>query len=200
MKPLTHPLPALLLAGVLLASHLAKAAEAPSASVSATASSATNNSSANSSSNTNSVSSVPTGTSAAGTSAAGTSAVAASTHLGPNLGTAPPSSGISNVLQVISALILVVLIMLSLAWGIKSFGPKRLLGRVPVHVVGGANLGGRERVLVIEVQDQWIVIGATPNSITTLATLPRQPLNDEELQPGKPFSDWLKQIMEKRNG
>ncbi len=121
-------------------------------------------------------------------------------HAGISPASSTPTGGVGNVLQVISALILVVIIMLGLAWGLKNFGPKRLLGRVPVQVVGGANLGGRERVLVIEVADQWIVIGATPSSITTLATLPRQALNDDELQPGKPFSDWLKQIMEKRNG
>lgn len=139
---------------------------------------------------------------ATGAASAGSASVPTANNGKPanNIGVAQPGTGIGNVLQVISALVLVVLVMLGLAWGIKSFGPKRLLGRVPVQVVGGANLGGRERVLVIEVQDQWIVIGTTPNSITTLATLPRQPLNDDELQPGKPFSDWLKQIMEKRNG
>ncbi|MEN9867567.1 MAG: hypothetical protein RL748_3157 [Pseudomonadota bacterium] len=112
----------------------------------------------------------------------------------------PPATGIANLLQVISALILVVVIMLALAWALKNFGPKRLMGRVPVQVVGGVNLGGRERVLVIEVADQWIVIGTTPNQITTLATLPAQSLTNQEMQPGKPFSDWLKQIMEKKHG
>ena len=113
---------------------------------------------------------------------------------------APSGSGIGNLLQVLGALIFIIMLMLGLAWFLKNHGPKSLMGRVPVKVVGGVSLGGRERVLVIEVADQWLVIGATPNQITTLATLPRQPTPEDEPVPGKQFSIWLKQIMEKRNG
>jgi flagellar protein FliO/FliZ len=110
------------------------------------------------------------------------------------------SSSTGNLLQVISALIVVILVLLACAWAVKNFGPKNLLGKVPVRVVGGVNIGGRERVLVIEVADQWIVIGATPSQITALTTLPRQNTTEEGEIPGKQFSVWLKQMMEKRNG
>jgi flagellar protein FliO/FliZ len=215
MNTFTHkPLAALLLLGSLLcslpgdvsaASASASAGDAASSAKSSTvaASAVTNGASANASATALASASATALTSASATASASPPRPAIG-NVGNPSGmhpvTSAPTSGVSSVLQVMSALILVVIIMLGLAWGLKNFGPKRLLGRVPVQVVGAANLGGRERVLVIEVADQWIVIGATPNSITTLATLPRQTLNDEELQPGKPFSDWLKQIMEKRNG
>lgn len=109
-------------------------------------------------------------------------------------------SAVGHLMQVMGALLFVIMLMLALAWFVKNHGPKSLLGRVPVKVVGGVNLGGRERVLVIEVADQWLVIGATPGQITTLATLPRQATPEDEPVPGKQFSIWLKQIMEKRNG
>lgn len=109
-------------------------------------------------------------------------------------------SAVGHLMQVMGALLFVIMLMLGLAWFLKNHGPKSLLGRVPVKVVGGVNLGGRERVLVIEVADQWLVIGTTPGQITTLATLPRQATPEDEPVPGKQFSLWLKQIMEKRNG
>ena len=36
------------------------------------------------------------------------------------------------------------------------------------------NLGGRERMLVVEVGNQWIVVGASPGRVNALATMPRQ--------------------------
>jgi flagellar protein FliO/FliZ len=110
------------------------------------------------------------------------------------------SGGMANLLQVVGALMLVIIVLLGLAWVLKNHGPKHLLGRVPVRVVGGVNIGGRERVLVIEVADQWIVIGATPNQITPITTLPRQNMAEDNEVPSKQFSVWLKQMMEKRNG
>ncbi len=109
-------------------------------------------------------------------------------------------SSAANLLQVISALFVVILVLLGCAWAVKNFAPKRLLGKVPMRVVGGVNIGGRERVLVIEVADQWIVIGATPTQITPITTLPRQNTAEDAEIAGKPFSAWLKQMMEKRNG
>jgi flagellar protein FliO/FliZ len=111
----------------------------------------------------------------------------------------PANSGMANLLQVVGALMLVIIVLLGCAWVLKNHGPRNLLGRVPVRVVGGVNIGGRERVLVIEVADQWIVIGATPSQITPITTLPRQNMAEDNEVPGKQFSVWLKQMMEKRN-
>jgi len=84
----------------------------------------------------------------------------------------------------------------------KRFGPKNMVGGTTVRIVGGVSVGSRERVLVIEAADQWIVIGVAPGRVNTLATMPRQentPLA-ESTPVGKNFSDWLKHTIEKRNG
>jgi flagellar protein FliO/FliZ len=125
----------------------------------------------------------------------------------PHSAASPPATApaaapapISNLFQVILALIVVLLIMFGCAWLLKNHGPRRLLARVPARVIGGVNLGGRERILVVEVADQWLVVGSTPTQINLLTTLPRQESIDDEPIPGKQFSVWLKQVMEKRNG
>ena len=37
-------------------------------------------------------------------------------------------------------------------------------------LVGALNIGGRERIMVVEVGDQWIVVGASPGRVNALAT------------------------------
>jgi flagellar protein FliO/FliZ len=41
-------------------------------------------------------------------------------------------------------------------------------------MVGALSLGGRERIMVVEVGDQWIVVGASPGRVNALATMPKQ--------------------------
>ncbi|HAN55494.1 MAG TPA: flagellar assembly protein FliO, partial [Betaproteobacteria bacterium] len=69
-----------------------------------------------------------------------------------------------------------------------------------VRVVGGVSVGGRERVLIVEVADQWIVVGVAPGRVNALATMPRQENDVLTTAPAaQNFSSWLKQTMEKRN-
>lgn len=108
----------------------------------------------------------------------------------------------TGLLQIFLALALVIAIMLFLAWLLKRVGPISSANKLPVHVIGGISIGNRERVMVIEVADQWLVLGVTAQQINTLATLPKQELPVSESgtsQLTTPFSDWLKKTIEKRN-
>jgi flagellar protein FliO/FliZ len=44
--------------------------------------------------------------------------------------------------------------------------------------VGGIAVGSRERVLLLEVGEHWLVVGVAPGSVTGIATLPRGELPD----------------------
>ncbi|MGZ8292534.1 MAG: flagellar biosynthetic protein FliO [Telluria sp.] len=118
----------------------------------------------------------------------------------PNVGT---SAG--NLLQTIFALLLVLGLLAGLAWFMKRYGPKAVAGPANMRMVGALNLGGRERIMVVEVGDQWIVVGASPGRVNALATMPKQHNVEHAaiLQPGTApaggFADWLKQTIEKRN-
>jgi flagellar protein FliO/FliZ len=100
----------------------------------------------------------------------------------------------------------VVLAMLALfAWAMKRFGPRQPVGAAGLRIVGALNLGGRERLMVVEVGDQWIVVGASPGRVNALATMPKQDSapGPATLHPHGPaassFSEWLKQTIDKRN-
>ncbi|WP_426075422.1 flagellar biosynthetic protein FliO [Janthinobacterium sp. PSPC3-1] len=120
--------------------------------------------------------------------------------------TMAPTASSGSLLQTIFALMFVLALLIALAWAMKRYGPKALGGNSKMRVVSSLNLGGRERIVLIEVADQWIVVGASPGRINALATLPRQEgdlptLSSAQNGPAAAnFSEWLKQTIEKRNG
>jgi flagellar biosynthetic protein FliO len=123
--------------------------------------------------------------------------------------TMPAGSSTGSLLQTLFALILVLAVLGALAWFLKRYGPKVGGGNANVRVVGSLNLGGRERIVVVEVGNEWIVVGASPGRINALATMPRQDAQHGDsggtnaaLAPHAPaahsFADWLKQTIDKR--
>ena len=120
--------------------------------------------------------------------------------------TMAPSSSAGSLLQTIFALVFVLALLIGLAWVMKRYGPKAMGGNSKMRVVSSLNLGGRERIVLVEVADQWIVVGASPGRINALATMPRQEGELPQLATAQNgpaaanFSEWLKQTIEKRNG
>lgn len=119
---------------------------------------------------------------------------------------ASSGSGAAGLLQTIFALLLVLGLLIGLAWLLKRYGPKPGGGLANLRVVGALNIGGRERIIVVEVGDQWIVVGAAPGRVNALHTMPRQDVDlgagTGAAQGGIPatrFADWLKNTMDKRN-
>ena len=113
-----------------------------------------------------------------------------------------PSTG--SLFQTIFALMFVLALLAALAWALKRWGPRGHIGAGGLRIVSALNLGGRERIIVVEVGDQWIVVGAAPGRVNALATMPRQDSGaPATLAPHAPsassFSEWLKQTIEKRN-
>lgn len=115
---------------------------------------------------------------------------------------APPTPAGSG-LQLLFGLVVVLGLLMGIAWWLKRFGPARGVGTSAAKIVGGVSVGTRERVMVVEVGDQWIVIGVAPGSVNALSTMPRQeqPVQGDPYgQPAPNFSGWLKQTIDRRNG
>lgn len=117
---------------------------------------------------------------------------------------APPSAG-GSLLQTMFSLIVVLAILVGLAWLLKRYGPKTITGSANVKLVGALSIGARERILVVEVGEQWIVVGASPGRMNALATMPRQEAEEDppvaaQVLPSANFAEWFKQTIEKRNG
>ena len=113
------------------------------------------------------------------------------------------SGSTGGVLQVLFGLIFVLGLMAAAAWLLKRFGAARIASSgATARVIGGVSVGGRERVVVVEIADQWIVVGVAPGRVNALTTMPRQEVFAAPAMPpiSKNFSTWLKQTIEKRNG
>jgi len=112
-----------------------------------------------------------------------------------------PAGPASNMLTVTFGLLVVLAVMVGALWLMKrsGMGPMQRVGAI--KVVGGVSVGNRERVLVLEVADQWIVVGVAPGSVNALANMPRQEQLSETATPqqASQFANWLKQKIDKRN-
>ena len=122
-----------------------------------------------------------------------------------DLGPAPQPSSTGSLFQTTFALLFVLALLVGLAWLLKRFGPRTLGGGGnTVRLVGALNVGARERILVVEVGEQWIVVGASPGRMNALATMPRQEIDESAAAgstlPTANFAEWFKQTIEKRNG
>jgi flagellar protein FliO/FliZ len=118
----------------------------------------------------------------------------------------PPSAvGAGSMLQFAFGLLVVLGLIVAAGWFMKRFqvGPS---APGTVKVIAGASVGQRERVVVVEVGDNWLVLGVAPGRVNALHTMPRGELTTAA--PGAPaavnpqtaFAQWLKEKMEKRGG
>jgi flagellar protein FliO/FliZ len=91
---------------------------------------------------------------------------------GVGAGTAVPSLGFGAVLQTLFGLVIVIGFVFGCAWLARKFGFQGGKRTGLVKVVGGASLGNKERVAVVEIGDTWLVVGAGPGSVRLLHTMP----------------------------
>lgn len=116
----------------------------------------------------------------------------------------PAPSPTGGLLQVLLGLIVVLGLMAALAWVLRRFNSAKGLGHADIRVIGGVSVGNRERVVVVEIADQWIVVGVAPGRVSAVATMQKQDVaiatESDATPPAKNFSNWLAQTLEKRNG
>jgi len=85
-----------------------------------------------------------------------------------------PGVGAGTLGRTSVGLIAVIGIILLCAWLLKRFSGARGHNADMLTVVASRGIGQRERVVVVEIEDKWLVLGVTPHSINTLHTLDAQ--------------------------
>lgn len=115
-----------------------------------------------------------------------------------------PAGGTDSVLLTVSgALALIILVMVLLAWAARRSG---IAGRFNdgslIAVVASKSLGARERIVLIDVEDQRLVLGVTATQIVCLATLAK-PLSEQAEVPAAgagSFGQLLHKLRQKQRG
>lgn len=83
----------------------------------------------------------------------------------------PPAVSSSSIVQIIFSLLLVLAAIVLVAWLLKRMNLAQQGTAGHLKVIGGVAIGQRERVVLVEVDDTWLVVGVGPGQIRTLHTL-----------------------------
>ena len=97
-----------------------------------------------------------------------------------------------GVAQMVLGLALVLGLIVLASWLLRRFGSGPSSTGSLVRVVTAASVGPRERIVLVEIHDTWLVLGVAPGRVNTLHQLPRQPLSQADPQPTG-FARWLAQ-------
>jgi flagellar protein FliO/FliZ len=113
----------------------------------------------------------------------------------------PPALSTGSVLfQGLLGLLIVLAAMMLFFWFMRRFSPGQTGAQGVVKVVGGVMLGTREKLVVVEVGDTWLLLGVGGGQVNALHTLPRPDgVSAPELRdPLSGFSDKLKEVLKRR--
>lgn len=109
---------------------------------------------------------------------------------------------VGTYVQATLALALIIGLLFGTAWLARKLAGGKGFGQGGMKIIGGVALGPRERVVLVEVGDTWLVIGIVPGQIRTLHRLPKGD-TVETVSPtspdGAPFSQLLRSMKERQN-
>lgn len=98
-----------------------------------------------------------------------------SAALEPVAATGDALSGMAVLGKTAASLVLVVAAILLLAWLVRRFNLHSGAAAQHLRVVGSVAVGQRERVVLVEVDNTWLVLGVGGGQVTRLHELPAQP-------------------------
>ena len=106
-----------------------------------------------------------------------------------------------SVLPMILALVLVLALVPLAMWLLKKLGGSQpaAMQAAGLRIVTQLALGPRERVVVVEAGDRWLLLGVTAAAVNRIGTLPRpdgaqEPAAAGAATPAAPFRQLLQQI------
>lgn len=115
---------------------------------------------------------------------------------------APPAPlGAGSLLQVLLGLGVVLVLLMGGAFVMRRLGRIPGLANQAIKTIAAASVGTRERVVLLEVSGQWVLVGVAPGQVRALATLPKGELPAApEMRAAHPgFAQILQRFTDRRN-
>lgn len=78
------------------------------------------------------------------------------------------------IVKIIGSLVLVILMMIVLLYFMKRFSFKGSVIHDSVRIISALSIGPRERIMLLQVGEEQILVGSTPSSIRPLHVLDKQ--------------------------
>jgi len=102
------------------------------------------------------------------------------------------------LLKLTGGLLLVVLLIFALAWLLRKFNLNQQSSNSLIKIIAGLSLGTRDRIVLLQVGEEQILLGLTPGRIEKLHTL-EEPLDAPGEQTAKSsFAASLNRLMGER--
>ena len=98
-----------------------------------------------------------------------------------------------NPMEIISALFVVIIGIIAVAWLLRRFGSMHSPIGGSIRVMGGLSMGTRERIVLLQVGEEQLLVGVAPGRIQTLHVL-EKPISDlnPQAQSVSSFADRFK--------
>lgn len=105
--------------------------------------------------------------------------------------------GIGNFIQMLVGLLVVLGIIFAMAWLIRRMGHVQVRMQGVLKVLGGISIGQRERIVLVQVGEQQLLIGVAPGQIRTLHVLNKPVAGDAAPNQfsGQSFAERLQAMM-----
>ncbi len=98
------------------------------------------------------------------------------------------------LMKLTGGLILVVALIFLFAWLLKKFNFNQHSQNGLIRIIAGLSMGTRDRIVLLQIGEEQILLGLTPGRIQKLHTL-SQPLDAVSEAPGSAFADKLQRLM-----
>lgn len=103
------------------------------------------------------------------------------------------------VVRVIIALVVIIMLIIGLAWGVRRYSGVGSAVSGQMRVLGSLPVGNRERVVLVKVGEEQILLGVAPGRVQALHVLDK-PINAELTAGGRtqggPFAARLRSMMQ----
>jgi len=111
-----------------------------------------------------------------------------------------PGVSLGTMMQTFLGLIFILALFLGAAWLARRLGAGNAFAgnRGPLKIVGGVSISPRERILLIEIEETWLIVGVGPGQMRTLHALPKGSLPPPDGTDGQ-FGHWLQQFRKKHD-
>jgi len=121
-------------------------------------------------------------------------------------GDAAPALSAGSIIQLVAGLAVVLALVVAAARLLQRFSALRGTGSGLIRIIGGAAVGQRERVVLVEFGDTWLLLGVASGQVRALHAMPRAQsapaVGATAIAPAVPdtgFPAWLRRMTEKRD-
>jgi len=103
--------------------------------------------------------------------------------------------GVTNYIQMLLGLFFIIAFIFAIAWVIKRMGNFNPTNTAQLKVIAGLNVGQKEKIIVVEVMQEQLLLGVTQSNINFLSKL-EQPIDSSQASTGNSFQDKLQSAVQ----